>query len=312
MLAALDPARSVAAPLCVTFAGAPAGPAASVVHIETPWLAGAPTEELFPAAVPVGTERGCELFRSGDLLVGRAREPFAAADLAARSEALYRRIIGACAGRHLYRIWNYVPQINAETAGLEHYRAFCQGRSLAFEHALGAGFHPRLPAASAVGSRGPHIEAIFVAGRDAPRHFENPEQVPAYCYPPEHGPRPPSFARATVARADGHDYVFISGTAAITGHQTVAPGQLEPQLDCTLRNLRLIGRAAGIGDDLARAGATRHFKVYLRHAGDLGAAQRILERALLRTGDVVSYLHGEICRAALVVEIEATLIRRAG
>lgn len=312
MLSAFDPTRSVASPLRVTFTGAPVSHATPAVQIETPWLAGAAAEELFPMAVPIGTERGCELFRSGDLLLGRAREPFVATDLAARSEALYRRVIAAAEGRHLYRIWNYVPQINVETEGLEHYRGFCKGRSLAFEHALGAGFQPRLPAASAVGSRSTHLEAIFVAGAAAPRHFENPEQVPAYCYPPEHGPRPPSFARATLARADGRDYVFISGTAAITGHQTIAPGALEPQLERTLHNLHLVGRATGLGENLALAGAVRHFKVYLRHASDLAAARRFLERALFTPSDVVTYLQGEVCRAALVVEIEATLIRRLG
>ena len=103
-------------------------------------------------------------------------------------------------------------------------------------------------------------------------------------------------------------WTFISGTSAIKGHETVAPGALEAQLECTLDNLRLMSRKSGLGDDLG-AGRTlsRRFKVYLRHAVDLAAVRARLERSLFRQQDVVTYLQAEICRAALSIEIEATL-----
>jgi chorismate lyase / 3-hydroxybenzoate synthase len=295
-------------PLRVAFTDGPAVEQPAV-QVEVPWLAGETTEEIFPAASAGKVRDGVGLFRAGGFLVGYAREPFVPAELAARSEALYRRILAAAQGRHLCRIWNYVPRINARTGGLEHYQAFCQGRSLAFEHALGGGFQPSLPAASAVGSAGDCLEAVFAASDAAPRHFENPEQVPAYLYPPEHGPRSPSFARATAVRSGRAAWVFLSGTAAIKGHRTVAPGQLGPQLDCTLDNLRLVGRVAGLGNTLgAGRVARRHFKVYLRDAADLGAVQARLRRELLAPNDRVTYLRADICRAALAVEIEATIV----
>ena len=139
-------------------------------------------------------------------------------------------------------------------------------------------------------------------------HFENPEQVPAYWYPVEHGPRAPSFARATVAREGRHTWTFISGTSAIKGHDTVAPGELDAQVECTLDNLRLISRKAGLGDDLGASQLVqRQFKVYLRHVRDLTVVRARLERSLLQSQDVVTYLHAEICRAALNIEIEATI-----
>jgi enamine deaminase RidA (YjgF/YER057c/UK114 family) len=307
MLASNAISRS-APPWRVEFAGAP-GAAAAGIRIETPWLAGSHTEELFAQALDAGSEHGVRLYRSGGLLLGHAREPFVAEELSARTEKLYRRILNVTQGRHLYRIWNYVPQINAHTAGLENYRAFCQGRSLAFEALHGGEFQPRLPAASAVGCTGQTIEAIFAAGIAAPQHFENPEQVPAYRYPSEHGPRAPSFARATVARDEQRTFTFISGTAAIKGHQTIAPGALELQVDCTLDNLRLVSRTAGLGDDLgAKRTAWRHFKVYLRDPASLRAVQSRLDAALLRSSDTVTYLHAEICRAALKLEIEMTIV----
>jgi enamine deaminase RidA (YjgF/YER057c/UK114 family) len=220
-------------------------------------------------------------------------------------------VFAATRGRHLVRIWNYLPQINAHTAQLEHYRAFCQGRSVAFESELGDRFQPWLPAASAVGSGGTDFDVIFAATETEPRHFENPEQVPAYNYPPEHGPRAPSFARATVAHDGQRAWTFISGTSAVKGHQTVAPGSLTAQIDCTLDNLSLISRTIGLGDNLGAGKISdRYFKIYLRHATDLAATQARLNHSLLQPSDRATYLQADVCRAALTIEIEATLLER--
>jgi hypothetical protein len=309
MPASIDLLPRVASPLRIAFEGAPLEEAGAALRLHAPWLAGAVCEEIFTDAKPDERIGGIQLYRSGGLLIGHATEPFVAGELATRSQSLYQRILAACRSRHLFRIWNYVPHINELTGGLENYRAFCQGRSHAFEAGLGGDFQPRLPAASAVGSKGEQLDVIFVAGETAPRHFENPEQVPAYRYPAEHGPRAPSFARATVGRDDARTFTFISGTAAIKGHQTIASHSLPSQLDCTLHNLQLISHAAGLGENLSAGRATRrHFKIYLRHASDLAAARTRLEHSLLQPADVVTYLQADICRAPLNVEIEATLV----
>jgi enamine deaminase RidA (YjgF/YER057c/UK114 family) len=309
MLASIDPTTPVPFPLRIAFAGAPT-PADAVVRLLTPWLGGATTEELFEGVVPFGIEHGVQLFRCGRWLLGHAHEPLVAPEFAARTESLYRRVLAVTRGRHLYRIWNYVPAINSGSNGLENYRAFCQGRSLAFEGLLGGEFQSRLPAASAVGCSGNRIELIFAAGEIAATHFENPEQIPAYHYPIEHGPRSPSFARATVVRDGPRTWTFISGTSAIKGHETISPGALEAQLECTLDNLRLIARQSGPGDALgANCSNRRYFKIYLRHASAFAAVRARLEQSLLRSTDVVTYLQADICRAALQIEIEATLVQ---
>lgn len=307
MLNSADSIGASAQLLKIVFAGRESGFGSAAVRIDVRRLAGTATENLFEDITPLESTDGVELFRSGDLLLGHVQECFVASELAARTESLYRKILTATRGLHLYRIWNYVPEINAHTAGLENYRAFCQGRFIAFEAALGPEFEPQLPAASAVGSHGRHLDALFVAGATAPIHFENPEQVPAYHYPVEHGPRAPSFSRATVVRSEGRTWTFISGTSAIKGHQTIASGSLDAQLECTVHNLRLIARKSGLGDVLAaHRESAGHFQVYLRHAADLPAARTRLERLLFRANDVVNYLQCDICRAALDIEIEAT------
>jgi chorismate lyase / 3-hydroxybenzoate synthase len=300
-------------PACrVTFGHATAeigrGTEASALRVALPVLAGAATENVLEGAQLVPAREGFTLFASKGHLAGFAvARP--ALDLETAALELYRQLFAVTQGLHLHRIWNYVPQINAPTAGLENYRHFCRGRSLAFEHHFGRDFEQRLPAASGVGAmRGP-LALAFLAGESAPTHFENPRQVPAFHYPREYGPRAPSFSRATLVRsAQGERQLFISGTAAIRGHASIAVGDQVGQLDCTVENLRTIGETAGIGSDLAAAtDATRHFKVYIRRAADLDRVQAHLDRSLLRAGDTVSYLHADLCRADLLVEIEGVV-----
>jgi hypothetical protein len=289
---------------------------AATFPVDVPVLAGFSEETIFP---PVSVEREdatCSLYRSGELLIGCVADTIAASDLEACTRRLYQRVLSATAGLQLYRIWNYVPRINAIVNGLEHYRAFCRARSVVFENVFGPDYKQQLSAASAVGCGGDRLAIVFAAGRSKPMHLENPEQIPAYEYPSEHGPRAPSFSRGTVVTADGRDYVFISGTSAIKGHATIAPGALEEQIACTLDNLKLVSLASGVGEDLGRSASaagkkswTRHFKIYLRKAEDLLAARQLLEGPLLQPTDRVTWLRSDICRAALNIEIEATLVR---
>src|SRR5690606_26667069 len=104
-------------------------------------------------------------------------------DLTDQARSLYQRMLRIVGDRRLARVWNYVPRINeSDTTGLENYRAFCRGRSLAFEEHLGAGYREHLPAASGVGGADGRLTMVFAATRAEPQHVENPDQVPAYEY----------------------------------------------------------------------------------------------------------------------------------
>jgi len=274
-------------------------------------LAGDPRETLLTGAESVSTEEGFVLSHAPGGLAGYA----AAApglDLEAATRDLYRKLFKVSRGIHLYRIWNYVPQINVVCEGLENYQRFCRGRSLTFEENFGRAFQDRLPAGSAVGTTGGSLIVCFVAGQAKPRYFENPRQVPAFEYPPDYGPRPPSFSRAALVQTGRTIRLFVSGTAAIRGHATVAPGQLEAQLKCTLENLRAIGESSGLGPVFGHGEPwTRSFKVYVRHPADLPAVIAAFAELPLRPADRVLYLQADICRSDLVLEIEAELTRPA-
>jgi chorismate lyase / 3-hydroxybenzoate synthase len=287
--------------------GEPGDESRGTLGLGLPLLGGEAAEALLGEASRAGGDGAFSLWRGPAGLAGWARA-CPGEDLEGVTMRLYGQILGRLQGLTLYRTWNCIPRINAAGPfGLENYRAFCKGRSLAFEAGMGPGFEKRLPASTAVGTAGAEMTVVFLAGDRPARYLENPAQVPAYEYPSEHGPRSPSFARAAVVEGAGTLDAFVSGTSAVRGHATVSPHDTAGQLDCTLENLRLVSRACGLGETLGAGRGERHFKVYLRNQADWACVALQMERRILTRGDRVSYLGAEICRSALNVEIEVTV-----
>lgn len=279
------------------------------MQVALPLLGGSPEESLLDAVEGSELREGCHIFetaaRTAGLIVAKT-----GVDLEAATRDVYRSVLAAAGNRPLYRIWNYVPRINAIEHGLENYRRFCRARSTVFEEHFGSTYKPHLPAGSAVGSPSGPLAVAFLAGDSLPQHYENPRQVPAFEYPATYGPRSPSFSRATMVAGAHHRELFVSGTAAIRGHITIGIDDLGAQLACTRENLATIAATAGAGEAFgARDGWKRSFKVYIRRAADFAPVRRDLEAHLLKAGEAVTYLQADLCRAELLVEIEAVLTR---
>ncbi|SAK62049.1 endoribonuclease L-PSP [Caballeronia fortuita] len=209
----------------------------------------------------------------------------------------------------IFRMWNFIAHINgANGEGLEVYRDFCRGRALAFEQAYAEAFG--MPAATGIGTRGEGVGFYFLACRNAsPRHIENSRQTPAYAYPQRYGPKPPSFARGTLLR----DALFVSGTASILGHETMHEGDLDAQWRVATGNIaHLIGadnlRAQGAHDGFALHDLDQ-IKVYYRHFADLPRVKDLARAAFHRDANI-RFLHADICRADLLVEIEGIASHR--
>ncbi|WPH18270.1 chorismate transformation enzyme, FkbO/Hyg5 family [Variovorax paradoxus] len=232
-------------------------------------------------------------------------------DLAELSHRAYRdlfKTLDQAGTPHLLRIWNYLPQINADGGGLERYRQFNLGRQEAFFEAGRAAFEGA-PAACALGIHQGALSIRFLAGQTAPMPVENPRQVSAYRYPETYGPRSPTFSRAALAEiGNGEVALFISGTASIVGHETVHHGDVLEQTRETLRNLEAVIAAAN-GQATARfALAMLDCVVYVRHPDDTDKVRGVLENALGADAPMIRnavYLEADICRSDLLVEIEA-------
>ena len=203
----------------------------------------------------------------------------------------------------ILRFWNYFPAINRVSHGIERYRQFNIGRQDAFL-AEGRSVVGNVPAACALGSTRGRLQVAFLATRAEALCIENPRQVSAYHYPSDYGPRSPTFSRACLVDLDGHTLLFVSGTASIVGHQTLHPDDVAEQTRECLRNIAaILAQANGLAPAAARLDDLA-YKVYLRHGSDLEPVRRELRRFVGAPVSAV-FLQADICRADLLVEIEA-------
>jgi chorismate lyase/3-hydroxybenzoate synthase len=206
---------------------------------------------------------------------------------------------------HLLRVWNYFADINGSSHGLERYRQFNIGRQDAYLRS-GRSVTGKVPAASALGTAAGPLTIYFIAARGTmPVVIENPRQVSAYHYPAGYGPRSPTFSRASVAWPGDKPVLFISGTASIVGHASMHVGDVLPQTRETLVNIEvLVQQAAQLAPEAGFTLEGLCCKVYLRDPRDLPAVRDELLRRLGPAAQLI-FLHADICRAELSIEIEA-------
>ncbi len=279
-----------------------------VCALALPELAGTATVEVWRGAWPAQTgildgvgyaDNGAVLFLQLSL---NERSP---ADLSLSTSTAYRRLFAAARARgypHLLRVWNYFPDITRKAGGLERYQAFCVGRHLAFVAEL-TEFETRLPAACAIGAQGAGLRIHALAAREAGVQIENPRQVSAFRYPRQYGPTSPSFSRAILKDwgAPNAMHLYISGTASVVGHASQHL-ELMAQLEETLRNLQALLEQANRMVSLPLRPAL--LKIYMRPDFDPAPLR---DRIVQAFGAVpLLFLHAEICRPDLLVEIEGT------
>ncbi|WP_300450952.1 hypothetical protein [Accumulibacter sp.] len=204
----------------------------------------------------------------------------------------------------LWRVWNYLADINRETGGLERYRQFNVGRYDAFL-SFAPGAADDVPAACAIGLQHGPLSIAFIAGRTPARPIENPRQVSAYRYPVEYGPRSPTFSRAVLVTLPEQESLFISGTASIVGYRTVHAGDVEAQCREALANVEaLLDESGHLCRSTAFTLSELSYRVYVRRAVDYPAVRSILMERLGETAEAV-FIEADICRPDLLVEIEA-------
>ncbi len=220
---------------------------------------------------------------------------------------------------YLFRVWNYMADINAHSFGMERYVQFNLGRQDAFL-AHGRDIEGNVPAACALGFESALSEEnsdqnaltiSFLAGRVEAQCIENPRQISAYQYPQQYGPRSPTFSRASLVKLGLDDVLFISGTASIVGHTTLHPDDVIAQTRETMENIKAV-----LAEANRRLGHTKFelsdldYTVYVRHNDDF---ETIRKELMLCVGDGLKavYLQANVCRHDLLLEIEAIVGHRS-
>ncbi|MDT4870422.1 Chorismatase [compost metagenome] len=166
----------------------------------------------------------------------------------------------------------------------------------------------RVPAACALGLAGGPLSIAFLAGSTPAVPIENPRQVSAYHYPAEYGPRSPTFSRVAMVYPPGQELLFISGTASIVGHQSVHLDDVVAQTRESLDNIEaVLAEAQRLSPQGFFALADLSYRVYIRHAADLGAVMAVMAGRVASAETL--YLQADVCRSELLVEIEAQGLR---
>lgn len=226
-------------------------------------------------------------------------------DIEAAAMTAYRDLLAQVRGSthpYLIRIWNYLDAINAGEGDGERYRRFCLGRAAAVD----AAFNDPPPAATGIGHARDTgmLQLIALCATEPAIALENPRQMPAWCYPRDYGPVSPGFSRGALVGHGKTTRLLASGTASIVGHRSLHVSDLRAQLREALANLAsLLDAAAAQGTERFSLAAPEALRVYLREPADLAAAQEEMRRLGIDCDRIV-YLHGDICRRELLVELE--------
>ncbi len=225
--------------------------------------------------------------------------------IANASEQAYRRLLAHVQSSnfpHLLRIWNYLDAITEGEGDDERYRQFCAGRAAGFTIAERC-----FPAATAIGRIDGRrvLQVYWLSAAQPGSPLENPRQVAAWRYPRRYGPQAPTFARAMLAAEGLPMPLLLSGTAAVVGHASQHPGDIDAQLDETMRNFATMIKVAREHQPSLpeRFDGSSLLKVYL---SDLSATSRVnalLDRHL--SAEVARLvLRADVCRADLALEID--------
>ena len=231
-------------------------------------------------------------------------------DIEGAAAAAYARLLTAVrpsAHPYLLRGWNYFAAINRGDGDAERYRRFCVGRA----RGVDGMFNDPPPAATAIGTAGDpdRLQIVALCARAPALALENPRQTPAWRYPREHGPVSPGFSRGAVLDADTDTpRLLASGTASIVGHVSRHAGDVAAQLRESFETLQALleagQRRSGRRFDPAGCEAMR---VYLRRDTDLDLARRAFAASGIPPGRI-SWLHGDVCRRELDVELEGVFV----
>lgn len=99
------------------------------------------------------------------------------------------------------------------------------------------------------------------------------------------------------------EVIYISGTAAIRGEESVTTGDVLSQTEITLENIQhLIGLEEGRENLPEHSGKLGLLRVYLKNEEDAPAVKADLDR--LCPDLPIAYLYADVCREELLIEIE--------
>lgn len=225
----------------------------------------------------------------------------------------------------IVRQWNYVERIygfeQIDAQQRQNYQLFNEARGEYYSRYRTV---PGFPAATGIGVDfgGVTIECMAVSTDENLKSVAicNPKQLNSYTYgqavlkgEPQRnkaGNQPPQFERARLLTNDQTSRLFISGTASIVGQETIGLNDVEKQTRVTIENMELLSAETNLRSYYPELACIpdryAYVRVYVKNEADIPVVQAICRNYF---GEVpMLVVKADICRADLLVEIEAELI----
>ena len=200
----------------------------------------------------------------------------------------------------IVRQWNYLERITEQDGEDQRYQSFNNARASYYATDTWTNGYP---AATGIGASlgGICIDLDAVDFKEESCHIipiDNKLQVAAHAYSADvirasgHKKDSPKFERAKALEGIDSKLIYISGTAAIRGENSLEGVGISKQLEVTLDNI----------DQLTQGLPLQHLRVYLKHPEDYKEAARLLaeKRPMVET----AFFWADVCREALLIEIE--------
>jgi enamine deaminase RidA (YjgF/YER057c/UK114 family) len=257
-----------------------------------------------------------------ELMVGGIVADDLSADVLTQSEGVFRRLrhIMDAEGfptNSIVRQWNYVEGIIDFEGERQHYQDFNDARSRFYATTTWTGGYP---AATGIGTRrgGIMVELnALVKGEGVVNiPIDNKLQVAAHAYSQDvllgavdcelQHKTTPKFERARLIGYPDDATVYISGTAAIRGEDSLTKSDETEQTRITMENIEFLCSPDNINSrDAVVTGKERKFhllRVYVKNPDRLDVVKRYMDA---NYDDVPKfYLYADVCRTELLVEIE--------
>ncbi|MDR3142018.1 MAG: endoribonuclease L-PSP [Tannerellaceae bacterium] len=204
----------------------------------------------------------------------------------------------------IIRQWNYIEKITCYQEENQNYQSFNNARGNFYAKATWVNGYP---AATGIGANlgGMLIDldaVVFKSPRAYATPIDNKLQVAAHAYSEkvlekaQKRQTAPKFERAKSMTFGDRRLVYISGTAAIRGEESLKGVGLERQLHITMENIaQLTGNAKPV-----------MLRVYLKDKEDYRLSERLMNEYNLPVP--ISYMCADICRDELLIEIEGIAI----
>ena len=218
----------------------------------------------------------------------------------------------------IVRQWNYIENILGVTSEnkelKQNYQIFNNVRSNFYQT---SSFKNGYPAATGIGMNVGGIILDFIAVSSAKNiaihPIKNPRQIDAHQYSAEvlvgensAYKASPKFERAKVVANQTVNDIYISGTAAILGQDTIEQPAVADQTKITIQNIKnLISldnlQANGVAVT-RNVKSPSYIRVYVKNNADIFKVKKICNECF--NGVPALYLVSDICRDNLTVEIE--------